>query len=139
MKIAQHFREFLEANLYLQLPSLGRFDVITIHPDPENGYSAKRLLQFSPDNNAKSDDTLTEFLCGKIKCDACVAESDLRYFCYSTKELLMQGFEAEIPGLGFIRPAANNNIQFSNTRMYHASIPKKRKKTPAYMRLSFWF
>jgi hypothetical protein len=139
MKIAQHFREFLETNLYLQLPGLGRFDVISLNPDPENGYSSRRLLQFSPDYSIKPDQQLTDFLSKKVNCDPCVAESDLAYFCSATKELLMQSFEAEIPGVGFIRPDAANKLQFSNTRRYNDAKPKKRKKSPAYMSLSFWF
>ena len=61
MKIAQHFRAFLERHNYLQLPQIGKFEVVGENPAAENGHSSK-WINFLADHNQTTDSELVDFI-----------------------------------------------------------------------------
>ena len=100
MKIAQHFRAFLEGHHYLQLPQIGRFEVVGDNPAAiENGHSQK-WINFSADHNQTTDLELVDFISKSMKVESNITASDLSCFVSSIKEMLILGFEVEIPGIG---------------------------------------
>ena len=138
MKIAQHFRAFLESHDYLQLPQIGRFEVLGENPAaPENGYSQK-WINFSADKNQATDAELIAFISNKMKIESCITASDLISFISSLKELLIQGFEVEIPGIGYLHFEPGNILKYSGKNIYKKTTPKGWKKIPAAMSSSFW-
>lgn len=139
MKIAQHFRAFLERHHYLQLPQIGRFDVVGENPvGSENGHPRK-WINFSADNNEATDSTLVAFISGNMKVETSITASDLSSFISSLKELLIQGFEVEIPGIGYLHFEPGNKLKFSGKNIYKKTTQKSWKKVPASMSSSFWF
>ena len=136
MKIAQHFRAFLEKHHYLQLPQIGRFDVVGEAPS-ENGYSRK-WINFSADQNQATDTELVSFISKSMRVETCVTASDLCCFISSLKEMLIQGFEVEIPGIGYLHFEPGNALKFSGKNIYKKAIQKSWKKIPAAMSQSFW-
>jgi hypothetical protein len=137
MKIAQYFRAFLEKNNYLQLPQIGRFEVVGESPAEENGYPGK-WINFSADGNQTTDQDLVEFISKSMKVETSITASDLCCFISSLKELLMQGFEVEIPGIGYLHFEPNNVLKFSGKNIYKKIIQKSWKRIPASMSASFW-
>jgi len=138
MKIAQHFRAFLESHDYLQLPQIGRFEVIGENPAaPENGYSQK-WIKFSADKNQATDPDLVAFISNNMKIESCITTSDLISFISSLQELLIQGFEVEIPGIGYLHFEPGNILKFSGKNIYKKTTQKSWKKIPASMSSSFW-
>jgi len=138
MKIAQHFRAFLESHHYLQLPQIGRFEVVGENPAaPENGYSQK-WINFSADKNQTPDSELVQFISKNMKIETCITESDLGSFIGSLKELLIQGFEVEIPGVGFLHFEHGDILTFSGKNIYKKTTQKSWKRIPAAMSSSFW-
>lgn len=138
MKIAQHFRAFLERHHYLQLPQIGRFEVVGENPvAPENGYS-KKWINFSADKNEATDSNLVTFISNNMKIESCITASDLCSFVSSIKELLIQGFEVEIPGIGYLHFEQGNILKFSGKNIYKKTTQKSWKKVPAAMSTSFW-
>ena len=138
MKIAQHFRAFLERHHYLQLPQIGRFEVVGENPvAPENGYSNK-WINFSADKNETTDSNLVAFISSNMKIESCITASDLSSFISSIKELLIQGFEVEIPGIGYLHFEQGNVLKFSGKNIYKKTIQKSWKKIPASMSSTFW-
>lgn len=137
MKIAQHFRAFLERHHYLQLPQIGRFEVVGENPAAENGYSQK-WINFSADKNQTADSELVQFISKNMKVEKCITESDLSSFISSLKELLIQGFEVEIPGVGYLHFEPGNILKFSGKNIYKKTTQKSWKRIPAAMSSSFW-
>jgi hypothetical protein len=136
MKIAQHFRAFLERNQYLQLPQLGRFEVVNEHSDFEKGILKKRL-SFLPDSNKTADDQLVNFISSHLGVESSIALSDLNDFVALTKELLIQGFEAEIPGIGFLHFEQGNQLIFTWKSKYKIPVYNLKRKL-ASRSASFW-
>jgi len=139
MKIAQHFRAFLERYHYLQLPQIGRFEVVGENPlAPENGASRK-WIAFLADKDQSQDTELVEFISKNMRVESCITSSDLSSFISSLKELLIQGFEVEIPGIGYLHFEPNNILKFSGKNIYKKTIQKRWKRTSAALSRSFWF
>jgi hypothetical protein len=137
MKIAQHFRAFLESYHYLQLPQIGRFEVVGENPLViENGYSQK-WVNFLPDKNQATDFELVAFISSNMKIESCITASDLGSFIGSLKELLIQGFEVEIPDIGYLHFEPGNNLKFSGKNIYKKPTQKSWKRVPAAVP-SFW-
>jgi hypothetical protein len=138
MKIAQHFRAFLERYRYLQLPQIGRFEVVGENPmTSENGASTNGIA-FLADKNQSEDAELVEFISKSMRVESCVAVSDLSSFISSLRELLILGFEVEIPGVGYLHFEPNNILQFSGKNIYKKTIQKRWKRTRPAMSSSFW-
>jgi nucleoid DNA-binding protein len=139
MKIAQHFRAFLERYHYLQLPQIGRFEVVGENPAaPDNGV-LRKWIAFSADKNQLQDSELVDFISKNMRIETCITESDLKSFISSIKELLIQGFEVEIPGIGYLHFEPNNILKFSGKNIYKKTIQKRWKRTSAALSHSFWF
>jgi nucleoid DNA-binding protein len=138
MKIAQHFRAFLERYHYLQLPQIGRFEVVGENPLATENGDVRKWIAFSADKNQTQDSELVDFLSKNMRVETCVTSSDLSSFISSIKELLIQGFEVEIPGIGYLHFEPNNILKFSGKNIYKKTIQKRWKRTPASMSPSFW-
>ena len=138
MKIAQHFRAFLERHHYLQLPQIGRFEVVGENPVIDDSGYAQKWINFSVDKDPTPDAELVQFISGSMRVESCITESDLSSFISSLKELLIQGFEVEIPGIGYLHFEPNNNLIFSGKNIYKKTTPKSWKRIPAAMSSSFW-
>ena len=137
MKIAQHFREFLERHNYLLLPQIGKFEVVGENPAAgENGHS--KWINFSADQNQTTDLELVDFISKNMKVESNITASDLICFISSIKEMLILGFEVEIPGIGYLHFEPNNILKFSGKNLYKKSVQKKWKKIPASLSTSFW-
>ena len=69
MKIAQHFRAFLERHDYLQLSQIGRFEVVA-----KTLRRRKRLfgkwINFSADKNQATDPELVAFISNSMKVES---------------------------------------------------------------------
>ena len=138
MKIAQHFRAFLESYHYLQLPQIGRFEVVGENPAaPEDGYS-KKWINFLADKDQATDSELVAFISNSMKVESWITASDLTSFISSLKELLIQGFEVEIPGIGYLHFEPGNKLKFSGKNIYKKTTQKTWKRIPAGMSSSFW-
>ena len=138
MKIAQHFRAFLEGHHYLQLPQIGRFEVVGDNPAAtENGHSNK-WINFLADQNQTTDLELVDFISKNMKVESCITASDLSCFISSIKEMLILGFEVEIPGIGYLHFEPNNILKFSGKNIYKKTIQKGWKRIPAGLSASFW-
>ena len=138
MKIAQHFRAFLERHHYLQLPQIGRFEVVGESPViDDSGYSQK-WINFSADKDQTPDAELVQFISKNMRVESCITESDLSSFISSLKELLIQGFEVEIPGIGYLHFEPGNILIFSGKNIYKKTTQKSWKRIPAAMSQSFW-
>ena len=139
MKIAQHFRAFLERHNYLQLPQIGKFEVVGENPAAaENDHSGK-WINFQADQNQTTDSELVDFISKTMKVESNITASDLICFISSIKEMLILGFEVEIPGIGYLHFEPGNVLKFSGKNIYKKSIQKGWKKIPAGMSASFWF
>ena len=138
MKIAQQFSAFLEMHHFLQLPSLGKLEIVSTEPDINSAEFMKREFRFTADVNTITDNLLPQFISEKLKIERCIAESDLIYFCNSLKELLIQGFEAEIPGIGYLNYESNSQLKFSCKSLYSGVTNKLKKRLPAIVSSSFW-
>jgi len=137
MKIAQHFRAFLERHNYLQLPQIGRFEVVGENPMAAND-PTRKWISFSADKNQQPDETLVNFISGNMRIENCITESDLNCFISNSKELLLQGFEVEIPGIGYLHFEPGNILKFSGKNIYKKPVQKSWKKIPTAMSGSFW-
>jgi nucleoid DNA-binding protein len=137
MKIAQHFRAFLEKHNYLQLPQIGRFEVVGENPAMVNGQHGK-WINFSADKNQEPDTTLVNFISGNTKTENSITESDLNCFISNMKELLIQGFEVEIPGIGYLHFEPGNILKFSGKNIYKKPVQKSWKRMSVAMSASFW-
>jgi hypothetical protein len=138
MKIAPQFCAFLDSYHYLNLPHIGRLESVSAVVNPLTGEVDKRSVRFTSDAGLKSDAELIAFISQNLKIDACIAESDLFCFCNSLKELLIQGFEAEIPGIGFLHYESNRQLKFSGKSIYNSVAQKIKKKSAAILGSSFW-
>ena len=138
MKIAQHFSAFLERYQYLQLPQIGRFEVVGENPIASETGAPAKWIAFSADKNQSQDTELVEFLSRNMRVESCITASDLNCFISSIKEMLIQGFEVEIPGIGYLHFEPNNILKFSGKNIYKKTIQKRWKRTPAAMSPSFW-
>jgi hypothetical protein len=138
MKIAQHFRAFLERHNYLQLPQIGRFDVVGENPAASENDQFRKWINFSADKNQSSDSELVSFISKSMRVESCITESDLGSFIMSAKELLIQGFEVEIPGIGYLHFEPGNILKFSGKNLYKKPVQKRWKRVPAAMSTSFW-
>lgn len=138
MKIAQHFRAFLERHNYLQLPEIGRFEVVGENPAASENEYSKKWINFLADKNEATDSTLVTFISDNMKIETCITASDLTSFIGSIKELLILGFEVEIPGIGYLHFEQGNILKFSGKNIYKKTIEKGWKKIPAAMSSSFW-
>ena len=138
MKIAKLFRSFLESKQYLSLPAIGKFEVISAEINPLTGEIEKNLVRFIEDKNFKEVPELIEYISQHHKVDACIAVSDLQCFCNSTNELLIQGFEAEIPAIGFLHMESGNKLKFSGKSIYKAESKEIKRKPAAFLNSSFW-
>ncbi|HEX6846495.1 MAG TPA: hypothetical protein VF144_05930 [Chitinophagaceae bacterium] len=136
MKIAQHFRAFLEKHNYLQLPQIGKFEVVGENPMGEKGPS--KWINFVADQNQTTDPELVAFTSCNMKVENNIAASDLSCFISTIKEMLILGFEVEIPGIGYLHFEPGNILKFSGKNMYKKTIPKEWKRVPARMSASFW-
>ena len=138
MKIAQHFRAFLEGHHYLQLPQIGRFEVVDQNPVASEKAASTIWVRFSADKNQATDPDLVAFISNNMKIESCIAASDLTSFIGSLKELLIQGFEVEIPRIGYLHFEQGNILKFSGKNLYKKTTQKSWKKIPAAMSSSFW-
>ena len=137
MKIAQHFRAFLERHNYLYLPQIGKFEVIGENPvADEDGHS--KWINFSADQNQATDSKLVDFISKNMKVESNITASDLSCFISTIKEMLILGFEVEIPGIGYLHFEPNNILKFSGKNIYKKTIHKGWKRMPASMSASFW-
>jgi hypothetical protein len=136
MKIAQQFRAFLEKSHYLQLPQIGRFEIVNEDSDFEKGILKKRL-HFRPDNNKMADASLVSFISNYLGVEYSIAQSDLLDFVHTTRELLIQGFEAEIPGIGFLHFEQGNQLTFTGKSKYKVAAYNLKRKL-AHRSASFW-
>lgn len=135
MKISRHFRAFLKKHGYLELPGIGRFELST-----DNSIdSPEEKIEFKRTGITTLDISLVKFLCEESGTEAYVVHSDLNTFSDSVKELLMQGLEAEIPGIGYLNTSDLNHPKFT-CRSIYISVPEKkiRKPQPLYLNSSFW-
>ena len=137
MNISRHFRAYLEKYGYLELPAIGRFEITNSNSmDP---VEHRKKLEFHYIPGTIIDISLVKFLCEKLRSEACVVNSDLQYFSASIMELLMQGLEAEVPGIGYLNKKEKNQLQFSFLSRYYKIPDKKpRKPLPVYLDPSFW-
>jgi len=137
MKISRHFRAYLEKHGYLELPAIGRFEITNCNSiDPAEH---RKRLEFSYISGTVIDNALVKFLCEELRSEACVVYSDLQHFSASVMELLMQGLEAEVPGIGYLNKKEKNQLQFSFiSRYYNVPEKKPRKPRPVYLNSSFW-
>ena len=137
MKISRHFRAYLEKHGYLELPAIGRFEIMNCNSiDPAEH---RKKLEFSYIPGTVIDISLVKFLCEELRSEACVIYSDLQHFSDSVMELLMQGLEAEVPGIGYLNKKEKNQLQFSfKSRYYNVPEKKPRKPRPVYLNSSFW-
>ena len=138
MKIAQSLRAFLLSNQYLELPTIGKFELFFQEPADGSGNGKKQYIRFSRNNNPEPDPAFINFLCQNFRVDPYVASSDLNTFCASVRELLLQGFEAEIPQIGYVRRDANHELVFSTTSKYKTISKIYRKKIAPVFKSSFW-
>ena len=138
MKIAQHFRAFLERRHYLQLPQIGRFEVVGENPGTADNGSSQKWINFSPDRNQTPDPDLVQFISNNMKVESWITESDLNSFINSLRELLIQGFEVEVPGIGYLHFEPGNILKFSGKNIYKKTMPKRWKRIHAPMSSSFW-
>lgn len=138
MKIVPQFRTFLDSFHYLHLPSIGKLESVSTLINPLTGEIDKRSVQFVSDPCIKPDTELINFISQNLKIDTYIAESDLNCFCNSLKELLIQGFEAEIPGIGFLHYESNQQLKFSGKSIYNAATQKIKRKSAAVLGSSFW-
>jgi len=138
MKIAQHFRAFLEGHHYLHLPQIGRFEVVGENPVASENASSTIWVRFSADKNQATDPDLIAFISNNMKIERCIAASDLTSFIGSLKELLIQGFEVEVPRIGYLHFEQGNILKFSGKNIYKKTTQKSWKKIPAAMSSSFW-
>ena len=138
MKIAQHFRAFLEKYDYLQLPQIGRFEVVGDNPAAPETEQATIWVIFSADKNQATDPELIAFISNNMRIDTSIAESDLSSFISSVKELLIQGFEVEIPRIGYLHFEHDNVLKFSGKNIYKKTTQKSWKRIPSGMSSSFW-
>lgn len=137
MKIAQHFRAYLDAHKSLQLPQLGSFTIVGDAGEFfENGVP-KKWIQFIANKDEAADPEFIQYLSQAIKVETCISESDLNCFCQTTREMLMQGFEAEIPGIGFLHFETGDQLIFSLKSIYKNALQKLKKRNPAFIS-SFW-
>ena len=136
MKIAQHFRAFLEKHHYLQLPQIGRFEVVG--QSPPDGGASRKWINFSADHTQATDMELVSFISNSMKVETSITASDLACFISSLKEMLIQGFEVEIPGIGYLHFEPNNILKFSGKNLYKKPAQKSWKRIPASMSASFW-
>ena len=137
MKIAQHFRAFLERNNYLHLPQIGKFEVVGENPAPgEHGHS--KWINFTADQNQTTDLQLVDFISKNMKVESNITASDLICFISSIKEMLILGFEVEIPGIGYLHFEPGNILKFSGKNIYKKTVQKSWKRIPAGMSASFW-
>jgi hypothetical protein len=138
MKIAQHFRAFLERHDYLQLPQIGKFEVVGENPAAmENGHSSK-WINFLADQNQTTDLELVDFISKSMKVESNITASDLCCFISSIKEMLILGFEVEIPGIGYLHFEPGNILKFSGKNIYKKTTQKGWKRIPAGMSSTFW-
>lgn len=138
MKIAKLFRSFLESKHYLSLPAIGKFEIISAEINPLTGEIEKNFVQFIEDKNIKADPEFIEYISGHLKVDASIAVSDLQCFCNSANELLIQGFEAEIPSIGFLHREPGNKLKFSGKSIYKAVSKELKGKPATFLNSSFW-
>ena len=138
MKIAPLFRAFLESHHYLTLPLIGKFESFSAEVNPLTAEIDKRLVRFTGDAQVKPDVELIGFISKNLKIDTCITESDLNCFCNSVKELFIQGFEAEVPGIGFLHLDTKNQLKFSIKSIYNPALQKTRKKSLAIFNSTFW-
>lgn len=139
MKIAAYLRTFLEEFNYLQLAGIGKFEIHDSVTGSSQGFSYNRkLLEFYPQPKRMGhDDALVDFLCSKCGIDRYLVISDLDYFSSSCLELVMQGLEAEIPGIGFLN-LDENKLQFAPRSRYYTSKQRRKRYKPAPA-MSFWY
>lgn len=137
MKIAQHFRAFLERHNYLHLPQIGKFEVVGENPAAgENGNS--KWINFSADQNQTTDLELVDYISKTMKVENNITASDLICFISTMKEMLILGFEVEIPGIGYLHFEPGNVLKFSGKNIYKKTIQKGWKRIPSGMSTSFW-
>ena len=137
MKISLHFRAYLEKHGYLELPAIGRFEIT--HFNSMDPAEHRKGLEFIYISQTIIDISLVKFLCKELRSEACVVYSDLQHFSDSVMELLMQGLEAEVPGIGYLNKKEKNQLQFSfKSRYYNVPEKKPRKPRPIYLNSSFW-
>src|SRR5262245_55449868 len=118
MKIAQYFRAFLERHHYLQLPQIGRFDVVGENPAATENGEPKKWINFSANGEQTTDSELVDFISKNMRVETCITTSDLSCFISSLKELLILGFEVEIPGIGYLHFEPGNILKFSGKNIY---------------------
>lgn len=119
MKITKYFRAFLEEHSYLAIPGIGRFELSSDDTVTHNLASEMKTLQFSQEAASNQEILdLVQYLCLKLHVEKDVARCDLDYFSITTREILLQGLEAEIPGLGFLNFDYNYKMKFSRKSRY---------------------
>ena len=138
MKIAQHFRAFLERHNYLLLPQIGKFEVVGENPAAAENDHSRKWINFSADQTQTTDLDLVDFISKNMKVESNITASDLSCFISSIKEMLILGFEVEIPGIGYLHFEPNNILKFSGKNIYKKTTQKGWKKIPAGMSASFW-
>ncbi|HLF45390.1 MAG TPA: hypothetical protein VI548_03140 [Chitinophagaceae bacterium] len=138
MKIAKLFRPFLELKHYLILPSIGKLEVVSAEINPLTGKIEKNFIRFREDKNISPDPEFLEYVSRHLKADACISTADLQCFCNSTNELLIQGFEVEIPAIGFLHMESGNQLKFSGKSIYKSAAKELTPKPAIFLTASFW-
>ncbi len=138
MKITHLFRSFLETKHYLVLPSLGKVDKVSVEINPLTGDFEKNIIRFTEDQNLTSDPDFISYASNKLNIDFSLVESDLKCFCNSINELLIQGFEAEIPAVGFLHKYQGKHLMFSGQSIYKSASKEIKRKPSVFLSSSFW-
>lgn len=138
MKIAKLFRPFLEAQGYLILPSIGKLEIISAEINPFTGEIEKNFIRFSENKSCQSDPEFLKYTSQNLKVDFTIATSDLQCFCDNCKELLIQGFEAEITSIGFLHLLHGKKLKFSVKSIYNATPKLIQRKPALFLNSSFW-
>ena len=138
MKIAKEFRAFFEMHKHLYLPKIGRFEISSNEPDISGSNNFSGFITFTAEKKQLTDPELISFFSDHLRVETCIAESDLNCFCSGVMELLLQGFEAEIPGIGFLHYEQTNQLKFSDKSIYQSAKTQKRKPVPTDFVASFW-
>lgn len=123
MKITHYFRTYLEEKGYLELPSIGKFtlnkfeigNIELLNKGPEFISSKSKLL----------DTDFINYLCKEMKSEIHVVRADVESFSSHVNELLLQGLEVEIPGIGYLLFSNQHQLKFA---FHYSYIPVPRKR-----------
>jgi|SRR5690606_21144140 len=115
MDIAKYVGLFLLKSEYCFLPGIGGLQVVrkaaAYNPETQQIAPASYELVFDQRIGA-IDDAFANFIANNERISIVHAANYLKDFCASAKNMLREGREVEIPGIGKFIPAGNESIQF---------------------------